>query len=444
MTTHLRLQKLFRSLAAGSLAASAAGCGGSSPLGGVELDQSICAGEESFGWVKGLTPQEPVDYVAYREISPWGATLRAEEGTPCFGTTDAESCLEALEGLPTDEGIFRGKRELGPVVIEGDDRYRDQIVYTRGEEARVITDIEGLRAFLGTIDTAQEAALVALMERDYRFEVVCEGDDARAAPEGIYILLQEGGGCWEDYERKEHLILVRSDGSSEILETRSLGHHQTSCAIGRMTTGLRLAWAPPPKSVGEHLAQMAALEASAVCAFRRLAEEMRALGAPAELVLRALEAAEDEERHAVMVGLEARRRGAVVPEVASGPMPTRTAVEVALENAREGMVRETYGALAATYHAAAAKDERLSKMFARIAEDETRHAALAIDFGAFLEGVLSEEEREAVRAAREDAARGLADEVAQGLSPEVHRELGWPTPEVARELVARAFPAAWG
>src|SRR5690606_11063903 len=127
-------------------------------------------------------------------------------------------------------------------------------------------------------------------------------------------------------------------------------------------SGLVVARAPEPTTLGEHLARMASLEACAVFAFRRLADEMRALGAPAAMIERALAAADDETRHAAMVAAEARRRGAVVPPVEAGAMPLRSTLEIALENAREGMVRETYGALAATVQAGAANDPRLARM----------------------------------------------------------------------------------
>ncbi len=83
-------------------------------------------------------------------------------------------------------------------------------------------------------------------------------------------------------------------------------------------------------------------------------------------------------------------------------------------------------------------------MFARIAEDETRHASLSIDFDRCLEPTLAPSERAKVARARDEAARELADVVAVELELDVHDVLGWPAPEVARELVGRAFPAAWG
>jgi hypothetical protein len=62
--------------------------------------------------------------------------------------------------------------------------------------------------------------------------------------------------------------------------------------------------------------------------------------------------------------------------VAPAP-PARSLEELAVENAVEGCVRETYGALTAIWQARTAKDPSVAAAVRRIARDETRHAALS-------------------------------------------------------------------
>jgi len=61
-------------------------------------------------------------------------------------------------------------------------------------------------------------------------------------------------------------------------------------------------------------------------------------------------------------------------------------VDVALENAVEGCVRETYGALIATRQAEAASDPVVRRAMRKIAADETAHAALSWDVASFFAG----------------------------------------------------------
>ena len=68
-------------------------------------------------------------------------------------------------------------------------------------------------------------------------------------------------------------------------------------------------------------------------------------------------------------------------------LPTRALGVVAIENAVEGCVRETFGALIASWQAEHARDPGIKRLMRSIARDETRHAFVvptrsAIDDGA--------------------------------------------------------------
>ncbi|MBN8558701.1 MAG: hypothetical protein J0L74_13695, partial [Burkholderiales bacterium] len=71
-----------------------------------------------------------------------------------------------------------------------------------------------------------------------------------------------------------------------------------TCVIGRRVEGFAPRASDEGDLVGRFFAAASQLEAASVVAFRTLADELRALGAPDELVLAALGAAEEERRHA--------------------------------------------------------------------------------------------------------------------------------------------------
>ncbi len=63
---------------------------------------------------------------------------------------------------------------------------------------------------------------------------------------------------------------------------------------------------------------------------------------------------------------------------------TRSVFEIALDNAREGCVRETFGALLGWALAGRARDAKVRDFYSRIARDETRHASLSWRLHAWL------------------------------------------------------------
>lgn len=194
---------------------------------------------------------------------------------------------------------------------------------------------------------------------------------------------------------------------------------------------------PAPVFVGHPvaawLARTAWEEAASVGAFRRLARELARHGAPAGLVAQAHAAARDEIRHA-----RAMRRlaGVRVPPVRFGRPPQRRLFDLAVENAVEGCVRETFAALL-VHHQARHAVAPLRPIFARIAADETRHGQWSWDLDAWLRTRLGRMDRLAVRDARASAAAAVA---VGDPPPTVRRVLGLPSPSRARALAA-AFVA---
>ncbi len=191
--------------------------------------------------------------------------------------------------------------------------------------------------------------------------------------------------------------------------------------VGRRPPGL----AGPDRAVagsspiGRYFAEMARLESASVPAFLQLQRELAAFGAPRDLLLRTRSAARDEARHARVCRALARRFGAQPLRASVRPTPLRTMAQVAADNAREGCVGESFGAITLALAAARAADPGLREALARIASDEAEHAALSFDIDAWLSPRLSERERGAVALARRAALVTLEESSAVP----VHHEL---------------------
>ena len=137
---------------------------------------------------------------------------------------------------------------------------------------------------------------------------------------------------------------------------------------------------------------MAALEAGAVQAFAVLRDELTELKAPRALVAAAERSRKEEVRHARSVARLARRRGASVPSVPRAVRTKRSAFAIALENAVEGCVRETFGAAVGAFQSEHAADPMIAGVMTQIAEDEARHAELSFQLNAWAQTQLSRSE----------------------------------------------------
>jgi hypothetical protein len=129
-----------------------------------------------------------------------------------------------------------------------------------------------------------------------------------------------------------------------------------------------------------HFERAAFLEAASVHAFVALHDELASLGAPHALLAAARRASADEAAHLRMTARLARRFGGRAPPSAralGGAHARASLIDLARENAVEGCVRETYGALIAWHQARNASDSVIRSTMETIAQDETRHAALS-------------------------------------------------------------------
>ena len=180
---------------------------------------------------------------------------------------------------------------------------------------------------------------------------------------------------------------------------------------GRACAGLDEPASAARSEMGAYFARMAWLEGASVHAFRMLARELDAHGAPRSLALAASRAARDEERHARVARALARRHGASTPRVRRpAPRPPRPLAELALDNATEGCVRETFGAVVLAWQARVAEDPHVRRALARIADDEAGHAALARRVARFLDRRVDRATRARVARARRETLEALERE----------------------------------
>ena len=201
------------------------------------------------------------------------------------------------------------------------------------------------------------------------------------------------------------------------------------CGVGRLAEGF--AGREEPRTATAYFAVAAAMESAAVHAFERLAAELDAWDAPPALVGRARAAARDEERHALH--MESLARSSIV-DAHAGSLPShvRPLLALAVENAVEGAVRETLGALVMTHQARQAESPEVRAILAEIAADETEHAELSWDVLRWsLSRLCPHEQRSVLEQAR--AAMAHVDGCVPSLDVTARAVVGLPCPsEIVR------------
>ncbi len=387
----------------------------------------------------GLRSAGRFDYIEWRTFSraSWdgglgGAamwTTAATSGAHCATATSAAACESAFAALAN---------EPAPATNHG---WLHR--YTRGDEVGAIRGVDDFVRLFAPVDTVGEAAFVATYR--HGLTVPCVGSARRITTGGWEVL----GGALSDCTFRSGqrrtitrtLVRVAPDGASTAiaLETRE---SDDWCPVpGRRPDGLRDARPDAPDAMGLWLARAAHMEAASVFAFESLARELAELGAPAALVDAARRSADDERRHARMMGRLAERAGAAVPPVEVEAPCARTAFAIARENAVEGCVHETWAAMEALAQSSRAARPGVAATMGAIAVDEMRHASLAWQVAAWLEPRLSEAERAAVREAREGARATLEARVERGYDRGLGEALGLPPPGLAARLVASLHAA---
>ena len=400
-----------------------------------------------------LNPDTPIDYVELRSqtfhhvtdeparegdlgVGPGGGTgpllpteSVATQGTPCKAATNRDACLQGLAAQRIEKGQGWDRDRWGKFPP-----YRRLfLVYTRGDEVGTAVNPQELAAFLGTVDTLEEARLLMTTQL---YDLTCTTTPFKSGwrrnDDGSWEILLAGDDCGNPEQLR---VEITADGVVTLVDRRTI---DAGSVCGRRPEGLVTSGAHhsgAAHSLGAWLAEAAHLEAASVVAFRRLEGELLALGAPRALVRAARRSRADEIRHARAMTLLAHRFGATPPRVEVDALPPRSPFAIALENAVEGCVRESYGALVAEYQARTARDPELRGVLQRIARDEARHAALAHEVAAWLEPRLDDEQRAAIARARAEALEDLRVAVLQPPSADVATLAGMPQPREARALL---------
>jgi hypothetical protein len=116
---------------------------------------------------------------------------------------------------------------------------------------------------------------------------------------------------------------------------------------------------------------------------------------------------------------------------------------IARENAVEGCVRETWGAVVALRQSRLATEPSVRAAMRRIARDEVRHAELAWAVDAWVRPRLARAARKRVRDARSAAVAELSREVTHVLTGTARQRLGVPGATESLALVAELDRALW-
>lgn len=410
------------------------------------FDTTVCLdqNERNYLFPKDATLAVGVDFLGGYQVDgqngPTAVVASPHKiGAACSKATDAKACTTALAAF--DATTPSWGTDCGGGLCAPFPAY--QVRTTAGDTVAVIGQREGVQKAFLPIDRPSEAvAAVAAIHGGS-----CQGPNVRVNGDGSYVVKTVNGGCTAnpndptksiDYV-DETAYRVTADGTITPVGTVRVSEvkNDYGCPVaGRKPAGLA-ACAPSRGDVsGGYFAKMAHLEAASVVAFAHMVSELRAHGAPAALIARAEAAILNEQRHAVTIGALAVEHGAAVPVVEVAPMAVRSLLEMAIENRREGCVRETFGALVAHYQAAASTERPVREAMREIAVDETEHAALSWDLDAWFATRLTASERALVEAAGSEAACGLEEECRLSLDEETNGIVGLPPRSVGLQLFA--------
>jgi P-aminobenzoate N-oxygenase AurF len=421
------LRAVFQRALGAALASSlaAAGCGESA---------DECQGAARQVELTEIEPRAPFDYASIRTASPKNKPNpggRPETGEACSGADDVAACNANFAEL-----LEQPVPGLGGVCGMGGCWY---LYTTAGDEVHRYATVPEMLEFLGPIDAEADANLLF----QWAGYSPCGSADIRKVDGGFEAtVVKLIKSCPVESERVD--LRIRTDG--KLVELSSVQLPSTDVCVGRRPPGLVAARQCDAYSpLARHFAAIAELEAASVAAFETIARELEEYGAPAGLIAEARSAAADEVRHARATARVARRFGATprAPRVVAHP--TRSLEVFATDNATEGCVRETFGALVGHYQAATARDPEVAALMARIAEDETRHAALAQSIARWGTPRLTTAARERIAGARAEAIAMLLSEIASNEpAPAVRALAGVPDGATATALLVnltREWPA---
>ena len=285
----------------------------------------------------------------------------------------------------------------------------------------------------GACPTQYEATMFIAPSQPCSYVVSVDCGPVPQGSECCYLVTEEGGGC------VGRPFLVEDAPRTAFAERADRGWSLGILAPD--TTGLDL---EVRRALASAWTADALLEHASIAAFTRFALELLAVGAPADLVIAAHQAALDEVRHArICFALAQGYAGAPIGPSAF-PFDGSIAVSsdlasLAAATAREGCIGETLAAVIAAEQLARATDPAVRRALSAIAEDESRHAELAWRTVAWAIDRGGEAVRAAVVAVFAEARRYVPRVAADtALSPEILGSHGRLDAATTREALARA------
>lgn len=237
--------------------------------------------------------------------------------------------------------------------------------------------------------------------------------------------LFDGGGLADPAYCAQACPNVSNNTLCQPVEADDLLCWNEFCGVGRLTEGVTPR-AQAAGVLGGHFANMAAHEAAAALAFDALGDELQVHGVDASLVRRARRAAREERRHTQLVGTLAQAHAGRFAVNAVTPTETRSLEAIARENAEEGCVRETLGALVGLHQSRHAADAQVRSVMAEVSADELGHAAWSHALDASLQSALPLTARRRVRAAREAALSDAVTRLQRETPHQLRQRLGLP------------------
>ena len=396
------------------------------------------AGEPSpeSSLLTGLSPSAPADYYELRTdtlsestdsqgsaTSSTRSRVLAQRGVACASARDKGACQNDYKALTkTFEGLscqpFRGCPTSTYLIV------------SRGNEMFALETPDAVADELRPIDSPSEAALVAFFAKR---PALCTLQSPAKLDDGSYrVVSRVETPCAGPVDGSD--LRVSPSGALSTVGTSRL--QEATGACGRKPSGLEALEAYRGDDPGAFFARACTLERASIQAFRRLEKELRAHGAPEELVFLARKSAREEARHTALTGALAKKYGAKSRrariEEMHGP---RSLVAIAVENAEEGCAVESFGAVLAEWQAHHAADEDAARVYASVAVDEARHAELSWQVHEWALARLDPAERQEVHAALDRGKSRLFREFSVEPGAETRALAGLPSAEQALRLL---------
>ena len=286
----------------------------------------------------------------------------------------------------------------------------------------------------GVCPTQYQATMYIVPSESCSYVVSIDCGPVQQGGDCCYMVTEEGGGCIG----RPFLV----DDSPRTATAERADRGWSLGVLAPDTTGLD---AEVRRALAAAWTADALLEHASIAAFSRFSLELLAVGAPADLIAAAHQAALDEVRHArICFALAQGYAGAPIGPSAfpfEGSITLNTDLaSFAAATAREGCIGETLSAIMAAEQLARATDPGVRRALSAIAEDEARHSELSWRTVAWAIERGGAQVRAAVAAALEDAGRYVpAITTDTAIPPGILDSHGRLDPVAAREAMLRAL-----